>query len=339
MLSRFLKSLVARRVWKQRGVRALAEHHGTLILMYHEVAPRNSPVFRHLGVLCTTPEGFKRQVDWLSQHFEIISMDEAVRRLQDGSAGESRAVVLTSDDGWIGFHQHATAFLHQRKLPATVYVITGTLHGQLPWYVRWRLLLRRNGHILEFLAHELGRFEPFPSTDEAMQALRGLDVARIEQLWEMVVEQLSVDVSKLPQGWFIGEGEVREMVEWGVTVGAHTVRHPMLTHELEQNARWEIAECRRHLQELCGNEVVHFAYPAGDYNGKVVQMVREAGYSSAVTTDYGWNASGADQYRLRRIDIHETACTDHHGRFDEAIFALWVTGEWERIKGRFKFLR
>lgn len=339
MLSRFFKSLIARRVWKQRGVKAIAEQHGILILMYHEVAPRDSPVFRHFGVLCTTPETFKRQVDWLSQHFEIISIDEAVRRLQVGFAGESRAVVLTSDDGWMGFHQHATAFLHQRKLPATVYVTTGTLHGHLPWYVRWRLLLRRNQPILEFLAYELGRFEPFPSAEEALHALRALDIARIEHLWEMVVEQFSVDVSKLPQGWFIGEGEVREMVEKGITVGAHTVWHPMLTHELEQNARWEIAECRRHLQEVCGGEVVHFAYPAGDYNDRVVDLVQEAGYSSAVTTDYGWNASDANRYRLHRIDIHETACTDHRGRFDEAVFALWVTGEWKRVKERFKFLR
>lgn len=339
MLQRFVKTVAAHRVYGARRNDVIGQQRGILILMYHEVTPRNSPVFRHFGVLCTTPETFKQQVDWLSQHFEVISLDEAVRRLQDGLAGESRAVVLTSDDGWMGFHQHGVPFLHQRKLPATVYVTTGTLRGHLPWYVRWRLLLRRNGHILEFLAHELGQFEPFPSAEEALHALRGLDIVRIEHLWRTVVEEFLVDLSKLPQGWFIGEGEVREMAERGIIVGAHTVQHPMLTHELEQSARWEIAECRRQLQEVCGSEVMHFAYPAGDYNDKVVDLVQEAGYSSAVTTDYGWNASDANLYRLRRIDIHETACIDHRGRFDEAIFALWITGEWERIKERLKFLR
>lgn len=339
MLQHFVKTILAHQVYSVRGADILRHQCGILILMYHEVTPRNNPVFRHFGVLGTTPETFKQQVDWLSQHFEIISMDEAVRRLQDGSAGESRAVAITSDDGWMGFHQHAVPFLHGRKLSATVYVATGILEGHLPWYVRWRLLLRGNRHILESLAHELGRFEPFPSVEEAMHALRGLDIVRIEHLWKKVVEQFSVDVSKLPQGWFIGEGEVHEMVENGITVGAHTVSHPMLTHELEQSARWEIAECRRRLQEVCGGEVVHFAYPAGDYNDRVVDLVREAGYSSAVTTDYGWNADEANLHRLRRIDVHETACTDHRGRFDEAIFALWVTGEWERIRRRLKFLQ
>ena len=331
-----IKSIIARRVWLGGSVEA---NRGILIVMYHEVAPRHSPVFRHFAELCTTPETFARQVEWLAQHFEVISLDEAVRRLQDGTAGDSRAVVLTSDDGWMGFHQHALPVLHQRGFPATVYVPTDVLGGRPHWPVRWGLLLARNRWLLKDLAHELGHFEPFPSVGSAMRALRGLDVGRIEHLWRMIVEQYSVQEDKLPRDWFINEDGVREMVARGIMVGAHTVLHPMLTREPELHLQWELTESRRRLQEICGREVVHFAYPFGDHDDRVVNLVRDAGYRSAVTTDYGWNLPGHDVYRLRRVDVRETACEDHRGRFDEALFALWVTGEWERIRRRLKFLQ
>lgn len=339
MIRRYIKAVVARWVIAKQGTSLISQQHGILILMYHEVAPRHSAVFRHFAVLCTTPQTFARQVEWLAQHFEVISLDEAVRRLQDGTAGDSRTVVLTSDDGWMGFHQHALPVLHQRGLPATVYVPTDVLGGRPHWPVRWRLLLERNRWLLKDLAHELGHFEPFPSVGSAMRALRELDVGRIEHLWRRIVEQYSVQEDKLPRDWFINEDGVREMVARGITVGAHTVLHPMLTREPEPHLQWELTESRRRLQEICGHEVVHFAYPFGDHDDRVVNLVRGAGYRSAVTTNYGWNSPGHDVYRLRRVDVHETACEDHRGRFDEALFALWVTGEWERIRRRLKFLR
>ncbi len=39
--------------------------------------------FRLFPVLCTTPETFRQQVEWLQRHLEVISMDEAERRLRE----------------------------------------------------------------------------------------------------------------------------------------------------------------------------------------------------------------------------------------------------------------
>ncbi|GBC95543.1 hypothetical protein HRbin16_01334 [bacterium HR16] len=332
-LRAFIKSLIAEFVYHRRA-EIVQGCHGILILMYHEVAPSKDARFRLFPVLCTTPETFRQQMEWLQRHFEVISMDEAEKRLRDGSAKDSRAVVVTSDDGWAGFYQHAVSSGGR----ATVYVATCVLGGQLPWYVRWRILLKEHPYLLKPLAHELGEFEPFPNADTAISRLKLLDIARIEQLWKSIAKESNFQSERLPEGWFMSREQVRQAVEQGVTIGAHTVNHPQLTHELPDIALEEVKESKRILESLTAQPVMHFAYPNGDHNDKVVQLVKEAGYSTAVTTLPGWNLPGEDPYRLKRVDVHEAACVDHRGRFSEARFALWITGEWARVKSRLRVL-
>jgi len=261
-------------------------------------------------------------------------MDEAHRRLQDGTVDDSRAVVITSDDGWRGFYHYASSALGAR--PATIYVTTVVMRGEVPWYVRWRLLLEQHPHLLRVLAYDVGRSEPFRDADSAIAALKQLDYARICALWDQTMKDVRLDEAGLPKDWFMREEEVRDAAKSGFTIGAHTVHHPILTHEFEEIARREVTESKRDLEALTGLSVRHFAYPNGDHNEQVVRCVRESGFATAVTTKAGWNTAGSDVYRLHRFDVHETMCIDHRGRFSEALFALYLTGEWARVVRRFR---
>lgn len=302
--------------------------------MYHEVVAKRDERFRLFPVLCTTPETFRRQVEWLQKQFEIISMDEAAERLRNGSGGDSRAVVVTSDDGWSGFYEQAIAL----RVEAMVYVTTCVLEGRLPWYVRWRLLLKENPYLLKPLAHELGDFEPLPDADSAIGRLKALDIARIERLWSSLAEECGFRGERLPRDWFMSREQVQQTTSDRITIGAHTVNHPQLTRELPDKAIEELKESKRILEELTRRPVKHFAYPNGDHNDRVTELVKEAGYRTAVTTVPGWNLPGDDLYRLKRVDVHEAACVDHRGRFSEPVFALWITGEWSQLKNRLRFL-
>lgn len=332
-LRAFIKSLVAEFVYHRRA-RTVQTCHGVLVLMYHEVLPRKDARFRLFPVLCTTPETFRQQIEWLREHFEIVGIGEAQQRLHDGSAQDSRAVVVTSDDGWAGFYHHAVS----SGVRATVYVTTSVLDGQLPWYVRWRILLKEHPYLLQPVAHELGEFEPFPDADIAIGRLKVLDIARIEWLWKSFAKESNFLSERLPEGWFMSREQVRQAREQGITIGAHTVNHPQLTRESRQIALEEIRGSKSVLESLTTQPVTHFAYPNGDHNDNVVQLVKEAGYTTASTTLPGWNLPGEDPYRLKRVDVHEAACVDHRGRFSEAMFALWITGEWTQVKSRLRFL-
>ncbi|GIV19457.1 MAG: polysaccharide deacetylase [Armatimonadota bacterium] len=329
----FVKSLIASYVYRRRTT-LLQAFRGILILMYHEVVAKRDERFRLFPVLCTTPETFRQQMEWLQKHFEIISIYEAEQRLRQGAAADSRAVVITSDDGWTGFYKEAVSL----GIAATVYVATCALNGRLPWYVRWRLLLKHDPYLLKPLAHELGDFEPFPDADTAIDRLKKLDIARIERLWESIARESGFREESLPADWFVNREQVRQAASSAITIGSHTVNHPLLTHERTEVALDESRESKKMLESLLGQPVKHFAYPNGDHDDRVAALVAEAGYATAVTTQPGWNLPGEHLYRLKRVDVHEAACVDHRGRFSEAMFALWITGEWTRVKSKLRFL-
>jgi peptidoglycan/xylan/chitin deacetylase (PgdA/CDA1 family) len=89
----------------------------------------------------------------------------------------------------------------------------------------------------------------------------------------------------------------------GWEVGAHTLTHPYLTRLPLENARWEIEQCKRELEELTGAPIVSFCYPYGDVNETTVQMVREAGYWVACTVQKGLVRPQDDPFLLPRVPI------------------------------------
>lgn len=86
--------------------------------MYHSVA--ESPVIGHLTV---TLESFKRQLDYLSRHYALGSVEDVM-----SDDGQPRAAI-TFDDGYAHLLDIAVPVLTERKIPATFYIPSG-LMGQ-----------------------------------------------------------------------------------------------------------------------------------------------------------------------------------------------------------------
>ena len=95
--------------------------------------------------------------------------------------------------------------------------------------------------------------------------------------------------------------QVRDWLAAGHEIGAHTLTHPRLTRLPPAQAREEIFASKRMLEDLFGVPVEHFCYPYGDVNAAVRDLVREAGYRTAVTTALGVNGAEAEPFSLKRI--------------------------------------
>ena len=91
----------------------------------------------------------------------------------------------------------------------------------------------------------------------------------------------------------------------GMAIGAHTVTHPILARLDPTNARHEIGASREHLEGLLGERVSLFAYPNGvplhDYLPEHVEMVRQCGFSAAVSTSWGAASRRTDRFQLPRF--------------------------------------
>jgi peptidoglycan/xylan/chitin deacetylase (PgdA/CDA1 family) len=74
---------------------------------------------------------------------------------------------------------------------------------------------------------------------------------------------------------------LRELANAGFEIGAHTVKHPILTDLSGDALVREIVDCKQMLEQSLGSEVPSFAYPKGRTNSEVVTRLREAGYRNA----------------------------------------------------------
>jgi peptidoglycan/xylan/chitin deacetylase (PgdA/CDA1 family) len=64
-----------------------------------------------------------------------------------------------------------------------------------------------------------------------------------------------------------------------VTIGSHTLTHPMLTVVEADTAKREIAESRTKLEHLLKRDVRLFSFPYGAFNGQLVECCASAGYT------------------------------------------------------------
>ena len=95
--------------------------------------------------------------------------------------------------------------------------------------------------------------------------------------------------------------QVRDWLAAGHSIGSHTLAHRNLTKLDAAAAREQIAGGKKRLEDMFGVPVRHFAYPHGQWNERVRDLVAEAGYATACSTAFGVNALATPRLALRRI--------------------------------------
>ncbi len=95
--------------------------------------------------------------------------------------------------------------------------------------------------------------------------------------------------------------QVRDWLAAGHEIGSHSLTHPFLTRLPLDKAREEITASKKLLEDLSGRAVEHFCYPYGDWNEPVRDLVMQAGYRTACTTEPGVNTPATHPFELRRF--------------------------------------
>ena len=80
-------------------------------------------------------------------------------------------------------------------------------------------------------------------------------------------------------------------------IGAHSVDQPDLTRVSISEARRQVEDSKKYLEDLLGYSVPMFAYPVGRYNEAVKKIVKDAGFIAARTCDPGGFNLPQDPYQ------------------------------------------
>lgn len=97
--------------------------------------------------------------------------------------------------------------------------------------------------------------------------------------------------------------QLRQWRKAGMEIGGHTCRHVRLPYVSPNVARQEIREAKARLENIAGQAVATFAYPYGESNPLVEDMVRDAGYEAGFLTDRAPRDHAGNLYRLRRVVV------------------------------------
>ena len=100
---------------------------------------------------------------------------------------------------------------------------------------------------------------------------------------------------------FLTAEMMREMDASGlVEFGGHTAGHTTLTKVPLEEARREIEDNKRWIEEALGHPIVSFCYPRGGENDKIVEVIKAAGYKYAAAMEKKMHPVGTDPYRIHR---------------------------------------
>jgi peptidoglycan/xylan/chitin deacetylase (PgdA/CDA1 family) len=99
--------------------------------------------------------------------------------------------------------------------------------------------------------------------------------------------------------------QVGKLPDYGISVGAHTVSHPILSRLPSDTQERELAESKRELERITCRRVLSLAYPFGGeehFRAETKEIARRLGYQLGFTLNRGANRiASLDQFAIRRI--------------------------------------
>lgn len=100
---------------------------GLTVFVFHDVGDRPTEFQRKYG-LSISKRDFERQVDWIRDHFVIVSP----KSLLDSSFDFSNGALITFDDGYAGTFNNALPILQERKCESLVLLNMGHIEQKTP---------------------------------------------------------------------------------------------------------------------------------------------------------------------------------------------------------------
>lgn len=223
------------------------------------------------------PAVLGRHLAYLSRRYTFATMNALVESRRSSRPMPQNALIITLDDGHQGNVDLLPVFRKYGVVP-TIYLCTQVVATNRHfWWTETASADALKAVPNETRLTELAKvgFSPTKEYPEAeQQALSARDIERLEPY---------------------------------VDFGAHTQHHPILTQCTAAECAQEIMGSRREVEEIAQRTCMHFSYPNGDMGAREIDLVRNAGFSSARTTTPGWNDDSTSLFALRVIGAPDDA--------------------------------
>jgi glycosyltransferase involved in cell wall biosynthesis/peptidoglycan/xylan/chitin deacetylase (PgdA/CDA1 family) len=254
-----------------------------MVLAYHRIGdPAHGPP----GMVSATPQAFERQMRRLASSGRAVSLDRVLAAHAGAAPLPPGAVLVTFDDAYADFAEHAWPALSRHGIPVTLFVPTAFPGdgGAAFWWERLHAAVSAGR---EHVATPLGvlRLDSAARRRSAYRALRDHVKGLSHDEGMALVDELAAALgAPAPQARVLDWDDLRALAAAGVTLAPHTRTHPCLDRLPPECLAAEIGGSLAELEAETGVRARVFAYPAGRVSPAAETAVREAGFELAFTT-------------------------------------------------------
>lgn len=261
----------------------------------------------------------KRQLDWLSQFADFVSLDEIIA-IENPHRWK---VAVTLDDGYRNNATLAIPVFEKFGIPVTWFVATKFVeNSDLPWWdlVNFMVCVARPTLSIEVgdSQYSFDLLDARHRTNFRAQCRQWFQKAPADTA-KRVRRQIEESLPDVPNNAFADRQEVIEASRSPlVSLGGHTVSHPNLNDLSPTEAHREIIKGKEQLEAWTAQAVRWFAYPYGErthWNSDTKRIVEDAGFDGAVTTVRAYADQRKDRYEVPRLTVPNTR-------------SLWKTKAW-----------
>jgi peptidoglycan/xylan/chitin deacetylase (PgdA/CDA1 family) len=298
---------------------------GPAVLTYHGVFPAGYRIMdSSLDGSLVSADVFRRQLRFAKDEYNVISPRDFLRWCEAGSELPPRSILLTCDDGLHNSLSEMLPILEEFGLEC-LFFVTGASLSHTPtmlWYEELYLMLLAAPESFVLELPEIGLKAEASQQQKRLlwwdwvKKLSQYDMNRRGTLLERIRIQLG-----LSERWdnryredpvltrrfaVLNQSDLRQLANAGMSIGAHTLSHPMLSQSSPDTAWREISESKHYLEQALGQEVWALAYPFGDPSSvtpREVEMASRAGFKSAFLNVGGGFGTQTPKFSLPRIHV------------------------------------
>ena len=244
---------------------------------------------------------FEKIILALRSRYELVSIGQL-----EGIITEKKSTKnichISFDDGYASFYTAIFPLLKKHNVPASLFVSPTVISANTNFWFQ-EMAGYDERVIKNIFSQELGialyKIKKIATRD----LLKCLPIEKIASIIELYQQQTG-SKKKAPQN--MNADQLRIVDASGlVSVGAHTLSHPILANESDEECNNEIAESIKGLEILLGHPIRYFAYPNGrpgiDFGEREMICLRENKISLAFSTELNTLSSSVDPLCIPRM--------------------------------------
>lgn len=276
------------------------------IFLYHRINIDSDPLWPSIH-----PDLFYKQIKFLNKNYKILNLEESLCS-ESNKNTHNKLASIVFDDGYKDLLQYAVPILNEFNIKPSIYIVTDTIDkGQLIWtYLFDYLFTNTKKKKLSITFGNKPIKYNWKNLNRKLQIARKLKIIlkktdRINRIKIMQSIEDQLDDVKMPNSPYLSWDDLRLLSKQGIVIGSHSANHELLDQIIDdKEINYELNHSAQRIKSELGKLPETISYPNGNYNKKVIEMTKAAGYTYGLAVKQkSFNPVIDNLFEIPRIEL------------------------------------